>query len=242
MAYRYSDTLKWQDEWFVDLTAIEKLLFLYLCDNCDIAGFSELSYRKIAFDLNTKESEIKGAVKGLGKGVFVSDDEKSLLVKNFIKHQKNLPINPDNKSHQGILKRVAIYLPKFKNMALDNQEGYLYKGATKPQERGTGNNIPTTSNVKSIDTRVIEFKKLLYTYSKYDKNPNGIYDSSLVKSFFEYWSEANKSKTKMKWEMEKTWDLKLRLARWANSPFNKPKEKAFESQEAMSYDDYTSGI
>ena len=54
MAYRYSDTLKWQDEWFVDLTSIEKLLFLYLYDNCDIAGFFELSYRKISFDLGCK--------------------------------------------------------------------------------------------------------------------------------------------------------------------------------------------
>ena len=137
MAYRYSDTLKWQDEWFVDLTSIEKLLFLYLYDNCDIAGFFELSYRKISFDLGCKEAEVKGALEGLNKGVFISNDGKCLLVKNFIKHQKNLPLNPDNKAHIGILKRVSLYIQKFNNVTLDYQEGYLCIGALKPLQRGT---------------------------------------------------------------------------------------------------------
>lgn len=32
--------------------------------------------------------------------------------------------------------------------------------------------------------------------------------------FFEYWSEPNKSGTKMRFELEKTWDLKRRMNRW----------------------------
>lgn len=37
------------------------------------------------------------------------------------------------------------------------------------------------------------------------------YDQKLRDQFFNYWSEPNKSKTKMRWEMEKTWDIKRRL-------------------------------
>lgn len=224
MAYRYSDTLKWQDEWFVDLTAIEKLLFMYLCDNCDIAGFFELSYRKIAFDINCKESEIKGAIKGLERGLIVSDDEKCLLVKNFIKHQKNLPINPENKAHQGILKRINSYLPKFSRVFLDNNLGFISKGAKEPLERGTGNAIGI-GNVSTIEQREKKFKEDIYFFTKSNKNPTGLYEADIAKAFFEYWKEPNKSKTKMRFEMEKTWDLKLRLARWSNSSFNKPKNE-----------------
>lgn len=36
----------------------------------------------------------------------------------------------------------------------------------------------------------------------------------MVKDFFEYWTELNKSCTKMKFELEKTWDTKRRLKRW----------------------------
>lgn len=39
------------------------------------------------------------------------------------------------------------------------------------------------------------------------------YESKMLWEFFNYWSEPNK-RGKMKWELEKTWDLKKRLARW----------------------------
>jgi len=236
MAYRYSDTLKWQDEWFVDLSTIQKLLFIYLCDNCDIAGFCELSYRKIAFDLGVTEAQIKGAVKGLEKGVFIADDDRCLLVKNFIRHQKNLPINPENKSHQGILKRASLYMAKFTKVDLDYQEGYLYKGAIKPLERGTGNGIGNVPIKLTIAERELKFREELYPFTKYAKNPSGIYEKETIKAFFEYWKEPNKSKTKMRYEMEKTWDLKLRLARWGSSSFN-TKSPNFKSQPILELDE-----
>ena len=219
MAYRFSDTLKWQDEWFVDLSSIEKLLFLYLYDNCDLAGFLELSYRKISFDLSCKEDELKAAIKGLDRGIFLSDDGRCLLVKNFIKHQKNLPINPENKSHIGILKRVDLYINKFSNVTFDYKEGYLCIGALKPLKRGTG--IGIVYSKISIEEREQKFKESLYLFTKYEKNPNGFYSPDIIREFFNYWREPNKSNTKMRFEMEKTWDLKLRLIRWGNNNFGK---------------------
>ncbi len=43
------------------------------------------------------------------------------------------------------------------------------------------------------------------------------YPGQLLTDFFNYWSELNKKKTKMRWEMEPTWDLNKRLIRWANN-------------------------
>jgi hypothetical protein len=37
--------------------------------------------------------------------------------------------------------------------------------------------------------------------------------------FYNYWSEKNKSGTKMRFELERTWDLSRRLHRWANTHF-----------------------
>jgi len=53
------------------------------------------------------------------------------------------------------------------------------------------------------------------------------YGGDVVKAFYDYWAEPNKSRTKMRWELEKTWDLKKRLARWAttNKQFDKKEEK-----------------
>ena len=41
-----------------------------------------------------------------------------------------------------------------------------------------------------------------------------------IRKFYDYWSEPNKSKTKIKWQLEKTWDTNKRLARWTNNKFN----------------------
>ena len=40
------------------------------------------------------------------------------------------------------------------------------------------------------------------------------YDIKLLDDFYRYWSEPNKSKTKMRFELESTWDLSRRLKTW----------------------------
>lgn len=47
------------------------------------------------------------------------------------------------------------------------------------------------------------------------------YGSEMCKEFYLYWSEPNKSKTKMRYELQKTWDVSRRLGTWARNNFNK---------------------
>ncbi len=42
MATRFTETNKWKDKWFRSLDPLEKVLFIYLIDNCDNAGFIEI--------------------------------------------------------------------------------------------------------------------------------------------------------------------------------------------------------
>lgn len=42
------------------------------------------------------------------------------------------------------------------------------------------------------------------------------YGKEMIRAFFDYWSEANKSRTKMRCELEKTWEVKRRLVTWAS--------------------------
>ena len=43
---RFTAPEKWNDEWFSNLKPMEKLVFLYLVDRCDNAGFFEINKRK----------------------------------------------------------------------------------------------------------------------------------------------------------------------------------------------------
>ena len=42
------------------------------------------------------------------------------------------------------------------------------------------------------------------------------YGKEMVRAFFDYWSEPNKSNSKMRFELERTWDLARRLGTWAS--------------------------
>ena len=51
------------------------------------------------------------------------------------------------------------------------------------------------------------------------------YEESILNGFIDYWTEPNKSNTKMKWELNKTWKTELRLKTWAanQKKWDKPK-------------------
>ena len=47
-----------------------------------------------------------------------------------------------------------------------------------------------------------------------------MYGKAMVRDFFDYWSEPNKSETQMRYELERTWSLNLRLAYWSRNKKN----------------------
>lgn len=69
---------------------------------------------------------------------------------------------------------------------------------------------------EDINKREIEFREGVMKLPVSDK---------YKLTFFNYWSEKNKSGTKMKWELEKTWDLDKRMQRWVNNTFNNQTDK-----------------
>ncbi len=72
-----------------------------------------------------------------------------------------------------------------------------------------------TKKIKSIETfekRESNFYDSIAAYA-------GTFPKEMLRDFYNYWREPNKSKTKMRFELEKTWDLNLRLQKWSNNNF-----------------------
>lgn len=62
------------------------------------------------------------------------------------------------------------------------------------------------------------------------------YPKEMIRQFFEYWSEMNKSRTKMRWEQEKTWEIDKRLRTWASREKNYENRSNYTSkQDANDY-------
>lgn len=93
---RYINTTIWDDSWFIELSEIEKLLFLYLLTNpkCNIAGVYEVSVKRISFDTGISIEKVLKAFQRFEKdGKIMFDyDENIIFLRNFVKHQK---LNPN---------------------------------------------------------------------------------------------------------------------------------------------------
>ena len=97
-----------------------------------------------------------------------------------------------------------------------NEAEKRHTGDTK-QIKGKNNIKENSTNVESKKaaakaatlSRKNSFYQLLVPYV-------GQYPKEMIRAFFDYWSELNKSETKMRYELEKTWELPRRLATWAN--------------------------
>lgn len=78
----------------------------------------------------------------------------------------------------------------------------------------------------SIESREKQFYKNVASFGSY-------YPKEMLRCFYDYWTEPNKSKTKLRFEMEKTWDLSRRLQTWANREKTINKERPNTSNQTM---------
>ena len=85
MAKRFSDTEIWRKDWFLDLPIKQKLLMKFLFDNCDCAGFYEISYRTLKYCFN--EEITRADFEGLKQIRFINAN--IIFIEDFIKFQYN---------------------------------------------------------------------------------------------------------------------------------------------------------
>jgi hypothetical protein len=85
----------------------------------------------------------------------------------------------------------------------------------------------TVSNtIKDINSRETEFENSLQPFLER-------YGANLLNEFYLYWTEKNTNGKKMKFEMNKTFDVSRRLSRWSKNNFNTGKNGKQEKQEQL---------
>jgi len=91
---------------------------------------------------------------------------------------------------------------------------------------------PLTENCIQISKEVIKERINKNTLSKSENFKAEVfsydYPQSMLESFYDYWSEPNKSKTKERWQLQPTFEIGRRLKTWAK------REKSFKPKKTMS--------
>ena len=101
-------------------------------------------------------------------------------------------------------------------MAKMTEEEKKIKAAIKLLEKH-GYEVTPPAETVVIDTTELNKRKLEVRRGVFISqltNYIGTYTNDLLNAFYSYWSEPNKSFTKMRFEMQKTWDLSRRLQTW----------------------------
>ena len=88
-------------------------------------------------------------------------------------------------------------------------------------------NTNITYSNKDISIRRLKF------INDVNKLGYGYYDKNILDSFTDYWTEPNKSNTKMKFELQQTWSTNLRLKTWAKNQKKWDKPKTMSKLDAQ---------
>ena len=79
------------------------------------------------------------------------------------------------------------------------------------------------NNKANLEIRTLAFKETLIPFKQK-------YSIDMLKDFFGYWTEPNKSNTKLKFELQQTWSISRRLETWAKN------DKTFAPKQQIKQD------
>lgn len=153
---RFTNPEKWLTPRFRKLSPDQKLLYEYICQNCDLAGFMILDVDRISFDTGIEMETIQKALEELNKEE-ISIQDGWVFVLDYIEGQKNVTkegsLNPLNNAHKSIIKRLRENYGKFakclrtqKNLAPYEEH---FRGSGKGNTTGKGNDNSKGNGIQS---------------------------------------------------------------------------------------------
>lgn len=213
MAKRFIDTKIWDKAWFRRLTPKNKLFWIYLLTRCDHAGIWDADWEASEFLIGewVNYDELPEEIKE--KMIYLKGDNQ-FFIPSFISFQYG-QLKENSKPHLSVIKRL---LSKNLLKSLETVPGTI-----KAQDKAL---------YKDKSEREKEFNDFCK-----ELNKEGIFNTSILKEFISYWTESNLDGKKMKFEMQKTFDIKRRLIKWQKNQIkwddesvkHETKKKLFEA-------------
>jgi len=118
MAKRFTDTEKWKKPFIRGLQGAYKLLWLYICDDCDHAGIWQVDLEVASIRIG-EPLDIETAIKSFGDKIVIFDNGHKWFIPSFLEFQYPSGLNPDNRAHSSIIFLLEKYnLRKIQNKHL----------------------------------------------------------------------------------------------------------------------------
>lgn len=189
-------------------------------------------YNLIAFDLRSDAAKIKSIIEDFGLFAFTEDGKciysESLMRRMEIKNDQSKKLSEAGKKGNEI--RWAIGRRSGGDrVAIANKEKESKENIIPPTISNEIVSPPIGEPGETIDSgKEAEQTRIKLSQQEKEKNCGkrekefydqlvpwvSVYGPDMIRKFFDYWRERNKSRTKMRFELQPTWDLAGRLRTW----------------------------
>ena len=199
------------DNKLIELEITQRFMFIAMTNFADDEGI-HLNNAKVlkaeifpADDIKVSYIE-KSLLKMADLGLIVFNEDRSLYrISNFLLHQKITRPYPSKYE----------FVEGFNEHSM-NSVGIL-RDDSSPNKKKKDNNKKKNKKNNNIEERKQKFTN--QTLAEGLKHTPMV-DPRICDEFIDYWTEPNKTKTKMKFEMQETFDISRRLNRWINNDFS----------------------
>ena len=189
---------KWKKPFIRGLQGAYKLLWLYICDDCDHAGIWQVDIEVAAIRIGEK-IDSKEAIKSFDEKIIIFDKGNKWFIPSFLEFQYPSGLNPDNRAHNSVI----ILLEKY-NLRISNNKPLI-----SPSEGSMDMDM-----VKDMDKdmvkgeKKVKFKENILLTQKEHSQLVAEFGEKYVIDFYEYLSA---------YKIEKSYKTKsdyLTIRRW----------------------------
>jgi hypothetical protein len=199
MSYIYTDTRKWEDNWFLYLSNDAKILFYYISEKCNNAGFYEINKKLMLVQTNLTETRSRECFIELKKAYMMSADKNTIWLRNYIKYQRKLPLKENVTNHRQII--------NFLKINLENPDKF-------PNNEEIKKLLPISEIKRKIEEKIEPTKKFVKptieeveSYMVLKNIPNADVESSNFINFYESkgWKVGKNQMKSWKSAVDGTW-------------------------------------
>lgn len=162
------------------------------------------------------------------EGIIKTDENENIVIYFLLTQYESIVEKKSNDSEKGKIGNLKRWHKDIYDKFIKKELSLNDALSIAKESGGDSLAIAKTSQIRedkiikdktnNIDERKLKFASTLKPFID-------LYGKNLLNEFYKYWTEPNKSNTKFKQELEKTWSLERRLSTWAKNDTNFNKQK-----------------
>ena len=174
MAKRFTDTEKWKKPFIRGLQGAYKLLWLYICDDCDHAGIWQVDIEVAAIRIGEK-IDSKEAIKSFDEKIIIFDKGNKWFIPSFLEFQYPSGLNPDNRAHNSVIILLEKYNLRISNNKplISPSEGSMDMDMVKDMDKDM---VKAEKKIKFKENILLTQKEHLQLIAEFGENVNDFYE------------------------------------------------------------------